>query len=448
MKSEIHVVNHDDGTFQRYQVVSGFSWKDIHYFNPGIERKSIVELVRLYDVNIIPKLPIHSGPFVFLHVPDDDVLDLDRNTEEGYIYDDSVLLAITLGKAFREGSIKWNGSDLIAEDENISRVLRHLEEIGMLGISKDDGDGIHFIPVNGKLGFVSRKKDVQVSVNSHFFLMDPTDIDSPYCRLATPHGLILENGIITNPPLNHRALLLVDGNGNAKIGHVELKDLEFKIDGVTYIDGKNCTLHFRPDERTTPKIEGTDIIITEDHVVALKKGGESVIPVAGFVISVPGDIELQDNGVLYMGLEDYIFASQVGPEMMDEGVMIDHLIFPFYRMGKDPVVYAPTVYPLPFETARASRICLGTNEDSSPVLIWAEGAGKLGIDKELDSTGASLLEMAEFCRSQHYRNIINLDGGGSAALNFQGKRLMKIADRMPQTNDECERPVPNGLYIQ
>ena len=447
MKSEIHIVRHEDGTFQRYQVVSDFAWKDLHYFNPGIERKAITELVRLYDVNIIPKLPVHTGPFVFVHVPEGETVNLDRNTDEGYIYDDSILLSMILNRAFLEGGLKWDGEKLIADDPKLSAILKHLEEIGMLGISADEGDGMHIIPVNEKIGFVSRKKDVQVSVNSHFFLMDPTDMDSPYCKIATPHGLILEDGHISNPPLNHRALLLVDGEGNAKISHVELKDLEFLIDNVIYKGGENCTLHFRPDERVTPRHDGTDLIITEEKVVAVKKGGESTIPVAGFVLSVPGNIELHDNGVVYRGLEDYILGSQVGPEMMDEGKMIDHLIFPFFRFGLDPVVYAPTVYPLPFETARASRICLGTDEYDNPVLIWAEGAGKLGIDKENDSTGASLLEMAEFCRSQHYRNIINLDGGGSAALNYQGKRLMKIADRMPITNAECERPVPNGLYI-
>ena len=447
MNSEIYRVEHEDGTFQRFQVVTGFKWEDVHYFSPGIERKSVVELVRLYDVNIIPKLREHTGPYVFVHVPEDMAIDLDPDTEEGHIYDSSILLAMTMDRAFRDGNLRWDGTGLWVGDPTLDSILKVLEERGMLGIAADEGDGMHVIPINGKLGFVSRKASMPVAVNSHFFLMDPTDMDSPYCKIGTPHGLVLSGGHISNPPLNHRSLLLVGRDGRARITHVELSELSFLIDGVRYVGGRNCTLHFRPDERITPKHDGMDLIITEEEVVAVKKGGESVIPVAGFVISVDGDVRLKDNGVTYEGIDDYLFGAQVGPEMVKDGCMIDHLAFPFCKVGVDPVVFAPTVYPLPFETARASRICIGTDGNGSPVLVWAEGAGKLGIDRENDSTGASLLEMAQFCSSQGYGNIINLDGGGSAALNYQGRRLLKIADRMPVTNAECERPVPNGLYI-
>ena len=105
------------------------------------------------------------------------------------------------------------------------------------------------------------------------------------------------------------------------------------------------------------------------------------------------------------------------------------------------------MYPLPFDKARASRICIGADRDGKPVLIWAEGEGKLGLDRKNDSTGATLLEMALFCRSLGLSDAVNLDGGGSAQLIYEGGRYLKMADRMPLTDAVLERPVPLGLSI-
>ncbi len=445
MRSELFTVVHEDGTFQKFQVISAFSWRDVHYFKPGLKSKSLTELVRLYKVNIFPKILKTDKSFVFFNVPKELTLSFSRERELGYVYDDNILLKCIFEEAFKNGKLMINGDKLISTDEKVANIIETLSALDMLICCKNTGSDINFVPVNKALGFISNEK-CKVAVNSHFFLMDPTDMASPYCQIGTVNGFSLERGKVLTPPLNHRALLLVDSEEKAKITKIELEEMTFTIDGVKYIPGINCSLHFRPDEEKTPK-SGCDIIITEDDVVAVKDGGESIIPVAGFVLSLTEPIRLKDTKVIYNGLEGYLFGAQVGPEMVVDGVMRKSMDFPFFREGVDKVIYAPTVYPLPYESARAARICLGTDIDDKPVIIWAEGAGKLGIDKESDSTGASLLEMAQFCASQHFKNVINLDGGGSAEIIFNGKRYLKIADRLPVSNKECERPVPNGLKI-
>ena len=148
---------------------------------------------------------------------------------------------------------------------------------------------------------------------------------------------------------------------------------------------KNAVFHFRPEERRTPIHTETDIIITEDQVIAIKSGGGTTIPMAGFVISVKDTIDIADTHVTYHGLEDYIFGIQVGPSMMEDHMMIESLTCPFYTKEKDKVPFPSTVYPLPFETARAARIAVGTNAEGEAVLIWGEGAGKLQYKPKQDS---------------------------------------------------------------
>ena len=446
MKTRIDTVMHEDGTFQRFQVVSGFDWDSLRFFSPGIEPLAVKELVRLYQVVINPTLEVHMGSFVFFNVPEDIHLPFKRNTAEGYIYDDNILLKLILEDGFRKGTVRLDGEKLATSDPEIEKILCILEDRGLIGISFDEGDFLNFIPINEKMGFISHREG-SLKVNCHFFLMDPTDMDSPYCKIETPHGLILEDGHVMNPPLNHRRLLLVDNEGRSRIARVELSDLTYEIDGVMYEPERNSRLHFRPDERVTPKHDGTDLVIVEEKVVAVKKGGNTIIPVAGFVLSVPGSLELGSTDVVYHGLEHFKFGAQVGPVVMDEGRAITSMCFPFFDFNSDEVIYAPTSYPLSFDHDRAARVLLGTDSEDRPLLIWAEGAGKLGIEKENDSTGASLLECADYCRSQGFKNVIHLDGGGSSQVILEGRRYLKIADRMPVTNAESERPIPNALYV-
>lgn len=446
MKSEIFKIAHDDGSFQKFQVISGFSWSDVHYFSPGLEPKTIHELVRLYKVNIIPKFAKDDDGYVFFGVPSVINIPFDRNRDIGYVYDDGILLKNLFESEFEKGNIFVRNGKVISSNNILNNVLQQLYDANFIEYCENIGNQIKFICINDSLGFISSNKS-SMCVNSHFFLMDPTDMDSPYCKLGTPHGFSLENGIVKTPPLNHRKLLLVDKCGKASISRIELNQMSFVIDGREYIPGINCTLHFRPDEYMAPVHQGSDLIITEDKVVSIKDGGGSIIPVAGFVLSLDGVIRVNDTKVIYKGFEDYVFAAQVGPELVVDGMMREDMDFPFFDERKDDVIYAPTVYPLPYESARAARICLGTDSSDNPVVIWAEGAGKLGINPDDDSTGASLLEMAQFCFSQGYRNIINLDGGGSAQILYDHSRQLKIADRLPVTNKECERPVPNGIMI-
>jgi len=440
-------MQHPSGEIQRYQVVEGFDWNKVDFLFPTFDKKAISEIARLYTINILPKNPALHGFIAFFHVPEEMDVDCPREHKEGRSFVRNVAASLYLNEQVRQGNIRWEAS-LIVEDEKASKIISLLEENNLIKSVKGEGSEVRFVPINAKMGFLSRQGKEPCIVNSHFFLMDPTDLDSPYCQLGTPYGLALKDGVIMMPPLNHRPVLLVDKQGSSTIQHMELTSLTVEIDGVHYIHNKNAVFHFRPEERQTPKHIGTDIIITEDCVIAIKRGGSAIIPMAGFVLSVDSLLDISDTKVTYHGLEGYSFGIQVGPSMMEGHEMIGSLDCPFYNKEKDKVPFPSTVYPLPFETARAARIAVGTNAEGKAVLIWGEGAGKLKYKPKCDSTGCSLLELAKFCVLQGYDDILNLDGGGSAQILWEGIRHMQISDRYDPSDLEAERPVPSALVLR
>ncbi|NBK23671.1 MAG: hypothetical protein EOM68_16775 [Spirochaetia bacterium] len=447
MRNRIETVQHDSGEIQRYQMVEGFDWDKVDFLFPRFDKKAISEIARLYEVNILPKHPERYGLIAFFHVPEGMDMDCPMDDKDGRGFVKNVATSIYLNEQVRQGKIRWEGSFIVG-DEKAATIIAQLEKNDLIRTVKGERLDVVFVPINAKMGFLSQQEQEPCMVNSHFFLMDPTDMDSPYCQLGTPYGLALKDGVIYMPPLNHRPVLLVDKQGKTIIQHVELTSLTVEIDGVHYIHNKNAVFHFRPEERQTPKHTGCDLIITEDRVIAIKGGGNTTIPMAGFVISVKGTIDITDTHVTYHGLEEYVFGIQVGPSMMEEHVMVESLTCPFYNKERDKVPFPSTVYPLPFETARAARIAVGTNAEGEAVLIWAEGAGKLKYKPKKDSTGCSLLELAKFCASQGYDDILNLDGGGSAQILWEGVRYMQISDRYDPSDLEAERPVPSALILR
>jgi len=444
MNSIVEEVFLDDGNLQKYQLITDFEWEKLDFKSPKFDKKVIKSMARLYDVNIITKNPDLYGYLVFFNCNIEN-LNLNRNTSIGYIFNNQVLLNYYFNKANDENNVSFVDNSLKFDDNNLQAIYENLLENNLIAISKGALDTISFMPVSSNMGYLSNIKSNHLSVNSHFFLMDKTDIDSPYDELGTPHSLALKNSKIVLPPLNHRECLLIDYNNNAKISNLEIVDLKVKVNKIVFENDVNCKYYYRPENRKTPKTKGCDLIIIKDKIVSIKKGGESIIPMAGFIIQVDTQIEVESNNIEYGGDNlNYKFGIQVGPAMTINKKQITKLDCPFYK--GEGVPYPSTVYPLDFDNARAARIGLGTYKNK-PILIWAEGAGKLGYIKKEESCGASLLEFSSFCKEYGIENLVNLDGGGSAQLIYNGSRILKIADREIDKITEAERPIPLGFVI-
>jgi hypothetical protein len=442
MQSKIVEVKLDDNNIQKYQLISDFKWDDLIFKSPSFNNKVIVAMARLYRVNIIPKDPSAYGFLVFYNI-NDIKIDLDRHTEIGYIFNDQVLLNYYFEKAHRENEVEIDQFRLIFKDPKLQNIYNLLLSKNLIAFAEGNLDTVTFFPLSMDMGYLSDIESKTLSVNSHFFLMELTDIDSPYDELGTPHSLALQQSKILLPPLNHRECLLVDYNDNVFIKYLEIDDLKIKIDNNVFINNENSVFYYRPETRITPKCLGSALIIIKDKVVAVKEGGQVVVPMAGFVIQSDDHIFINSLDVSYIGeSNNYKFGVQVGPAMVIEEKQITKLDCPFYT--GEGVPYPSTVYPLDFDCGRASRIGIG-ELDNKPIIIWAEGAGKLGYKKSKESCGASLLEFSSFCKSIGIKNLINLDGGGSAQIIYNGKRYLKIADREKDAITEAERPIPLAI---
>jgi exopolysaccharide biosynthesis protein len=130
-------------------------------------------------------------------------------------------------------------------------------------------------------------------------------------------------------------------------------------------------------------------------------------------------------------------------------VKTEQFISRFFNIkGLNRIAFPPSLYPLDFNRARAARMAIGADDAGNPMLLWAEGAAKIGHTPGADSCGASLLEMAEICEAVGMKNAVNLDGGGSAQIQLDGIRSLLISDRKEEDFSESERPVPMGLMIR
>ncbi|MGE4454326.1 MAG: phosphodiester glycosidase family protein [Sphaerochaeta sp.] len=445
MRTTIITETHDNGEIQRFQTVQDFSWNDLQFSTPGFDKRAIKEIERLYTINIVAKNPAAYGHLVFFHVDEQRTIPFPLDFNNTQFFLKNLASSAWLNHLVQEGRLHWNNR-WECDDRSVVTFLEELEAEELLTLVKGKQASLRFIPLSASLGFLSSLQS-SLAVNSHFFLMDPTDLDSPFCELGTPHGLALKDKVVINPPLNHRPCLLVDSEGVCKIGEVALTDLSLEIDSHIYEHGKHAVYYFRPDKRITPPTTGVDIVIVGNRVVALQRGGNTIIPMAGFVLSLPDEIRVHDVLVRYLGLESYQFGVQVGPAMVQQSNMVGSLCCPFYNPLLGGISFPPTVYPLPYDSARAARIALGSDKDGEPTLVWAEGASKLHYIPGQGSCGASLLELAQFCTRQHYQEIINLDGGGSAQIRYQGKRYLQIADRYVN-DEEAERPIPLALLLQ
>ena len=152
--------------------------------------------------------------------------------------------------------------------------------------------------------------------------------------------------------------------------------------------------------------------------------------------------------VVYHGLEDILFGIQAGNSVVINGEKTEHFRSPFYNIRRLwSTSYPPSLYPLDYQRDWAPRIALGEDGSGRPMLVWAEGAGKLHYTPGKDSCGASLSEMAELCSSLGMVNGVNLDGGGSAQILLDGQRSLLISDREPD-NSEAERAIPAAIIFR
>ena len=429
---------------QNVQVVKADSFDDLDFFMPEYDKDSFLKLYQLYRDFIIRKYAPFLGTIVLYRLPEDlEVPFNNRYVKYGEVYDPLALVTINF-----KNDITLKNGELAFRNSETKQFFETLSSRKALYIVKGKRKNLSFLPVSRKLGLLSSsKKDAALKVNSSFFVMDLFDVDSVFDHVGSPVGLKAKNGRIIDPPLYDREAFLVDKDHKVSIRKVSFNEITVVIDGIRYQDQKNAMFLSRPKYRKSPK-GGFDIVVLDNEIVAVKKGGGSRVPSAGFILHLDQEMQIKDRKVSYEGMNDILFAIQVGNSVMVNGKKTDRFISPFYRFYLPfTISYPPSMYPLNYNKARAPRIVLGADKEGKMILLWLEGAGKFGYEPGKESCGASLKETAEICEKLGVYNGVHLDGGGSAQILIHDQRSLKLSDRDKDSYEEKERAVAGGLYI-
>lgn len=446
MQSEIKTYSYPDGCIQRVQVVRWDDWRELDFLEMSYSRQALTCFSNIYRNFLVPAAPWLHGRMIMFHIPAD--LKVPFSFETGKY--GAVADPVTAAAAALQEGVRIVGGKPVFANEEVKQFYQALEARNCLRLICGSLPVTTVIPVGDMPGYLTEAEpSARLKVNANFFIMDRFDCATIYDQLGAPFGLCVKDGEVRNPPLYGREALLVKKNGHVTVTSMDVRELEIEVGGETFIHGKNAAIYTRPHRLRTPGGKGKKLVIIGNRVAAVCEGS-AAIPASGFVLCPRGDWNGKaGDPVIYRGLEDVVFGIQVGNSIVKNGIKTEKFHSKFYNIRHlEPVPYPPSLYPMDFAHARAARIALGADGDGKPMLLWAEGAAKLGYEKGKGSCGASLAELAEICADAGMVNGVNLDGGGSAQILLHNRRALEISDRNREDHSEAERPVPYGLIVR
>ena len=445
MKSEIKIFPYENGEIQRVHLVRPESWSELELLQPEWSDKAVDCFYKIYKQFLVPAAPWVFGNIVLFRLPEDVSVPFGHITGAyGEVADELTAAAVCLRKG-----IFLMGEKVCFRNERVKKFWKTLESQDCIRIVRGKLPITTIIPIGREAGFMTETEpDAAMKVNGSFFIMDPFDCATPYDHIGANFGLFVKDGVVEHPPMYEREALIVKKDGQVTIAQPSIRDLSVTIGDHSFIHGQNAHFYTRPTWARTPIGRGKSLVIIGRQVAAVCDGSAPV-PGSGFVIRTNDccDIKAGDT-VTYGGMEDVLFGIQVGNSIIRDGVKTEGFISKFYNIkGISRIAFPPSLYPLDYAGARAARIAIGADSEGKPMILWAEGAAKLGHKSGVDSCGASLADMARICAELGMVNGVNLDGGGSAQILVNNKRSLMISDRNTDFT-ESERPVPMGLIIR
>jgi len=446
MQSEIRTISYPNGEIQRFQIVRWGSWDQLGFLTPSHTPETLDRFADIYRNYLVPAAPWIFGHLVMFHLPDDFSTELPVSADPS----GTVASPLTAAAALLQEGVSIKGHKPVFHNEAARKLWFALEQPNCIRIVSGRLPVTKIIPISNVSGYISKAMPgAALKVNASFFIMDPFDCATVYDHAGRPFGLCVKDGKVIHPPLYNREALLVKQTGDVTIRHLDVTDLEIEINGHFFRHGKNAAIYTRPKRMHAPGGKSKYYIITGCEVAAVSKR-PTVIPASGFVLCPYEDTKIPVNAaVVYHGLENVRFGIQVGNSILKDGIPTEGFHSRFYNIRRlEPISFPPSLYPMHFDKDRAARIALGADENGNPMLLWAEGAAKIGYIPGEGSCGATLKELAEICGQAGMKNAVNLDGGGSAQILLNNERILQISDRDAQSLSESERPIPLGLVVQ
>jgi len=443
--SKVFTSKFDSGEITRFQIISfPLNHRLIpvrNTFSPQV-LDSVSTLCRNH---LMPKLP-ELGLLVLTVLPKGAVLPFPRYSEDGTVFlSDQARNRYWLNRCLKDGAIVKDGERLRSRQPDVQEFLELLYRTNSIRTLVSDSGSAHMaITVSPRLGYLnSHFSHRRIVLNSHFFLMDLTDLDSVFDCMGEPYGLSASGGEIFQPPLYSRSALFYD-HSSVSISTVGIRDTEIYVDDRKRVHGDNCEVYLRPEMDISPIQQGLDLAIVNREIVGYKKGGGLSLPEAGYVLHLNSSQIPDHLQVRYSMSQLSDFGVQAGPAMIKDSVSIEGFEEPYYH--GEGIYYPPTGFPLCWDTGLAARMGLGVRKGKL-VIVWVEGNKPAVYRPGIDSRGFSLAEFTETTKMAGIEQCVNLDGGGSSQLGLGQNRVLRISDRDFMTGEDFERPVPTGLIL-
>lgn len=444
MVSEIRIFPRENGEHQRVHSVRLPDWDSLELMRPESSPDALECFYQIYQLYLVPSAPQYFGSLVLFTLPENVEVPFSPHRPGcGHLTDPLAIAAAAL----REG-VTVRPDSVTFRDPETQAFWEALDTRGCIRLVHGQQPTTMVLPVGRECGYLTKScPQAAMKVNGSFFIMDPIDCGTPYDHIGAWFGLLVKKGLVESPPLFRREALIVRNDGTVSIQCPDIRSLSVRIGGQVYRHGENARFCTRPEEIRSPA--GMQALVITGRSLSAVCQDSALIPCSGFVIcpDEPADL-VPGEQVCYEGMEDILFALQVGNSILIDGEKTDGFRSTFYDF-RDPraIPYPPSLYPLDFHRARAARIALGADAQGQPMVLWAEGAAKLGHVPGEDSCGASLWEMAQICQDMGMHWAVNLDGGGSAQLLVDNHRSLYLSDRSQDDHAESERPVPMALMI-
>lgn len=440
MKHSLYVKQYGD-EIQKYQVVHLDTFRGFSEISPG-NGAGLPGVADIYRRFLVPACPWLFPDMILFQSPAPAV----KKTQD-LPFVGSVQDTLVHARQILSGNLVCRNGKVHGVTEAAQALWQHLQETGMAYVIRGKRPGLTVIPVGTEMGYLSaHASEGSLLCNASFFIMNPFDCASPYDHIGQPFGLMIQDGIVRRPPLYDRPVLLVDNQGKVQVTRTRLRRIS--IGTYTFTEGADCIFHMRPNVFRTPAVSGQDLVLIGDRVAAVHAGGKTIVPASGLVVQTQKAVPMEPGmHVVYRDWENVQFGIQGGCSAVQSGIPTDSMDAAFFHPGivmGPRRAYPPTLYSRKFTQARAARMVIGCDRHAQPMLIWAEGAPKVGYVPGQHSRGATLQETNETCAFLGMRDGIHIDGGGSAQILLSSQRHLQLADRHAD-GTEMERAIPSGL---
>ena len=303
---------------------------------------------------------------------------------------------------------------------------------------------------------IAKRKGAVAAVNAGFFRLDRTEFAGDAAGI-----LVIDGNVWSESHDNRIAMRILNSDSRSEVWfdhlqietRVSLDSIDSNLSGINRQRKVDEIVAYTTDfgPSTLTEALGTEVVFSNCSVlpgckvVVVERGGNSLIPKDGFVLSLGPNSRELDGRFLerlkgsHNGLETRAsLTSGLGgrPQFrlspMDD---ITNGIPQLIKNGKIDITWEREKASRSFVETRHPRTAVAKLKDGKFLMVTVDGR-QPGV-----SVGMTLQELAEYILSLGATEAMNLDGGGSTTMYLDGKVVNTPSDK------EGERKIGDAIVV-